>query len=91
MGLPARHCSTVIIAQSAERPPAEAHALPLPTDLDYFDLGGLNHEAAQRLARVRPTTTAQAARIPGITPAAVMTVWAHARVLARRASGAASL
>src|SRR5690606_2310528 len=54
--------------------------LPLPIDLDYFALEGLTRESAERLARVRPTTTSQAARIPGITPAALACVWAHARV-----------
>jgi tRNA uridine 5-carboxymethylaminomethyl modification enzyme len=55
------------------------HDLPLPHDLDYRRLDGLATEAAERLERVRPTSTGQAARIPGITPAAVMTLWAHAR------------
>jgi tRNA uridine 5-carboxymethylaminomethyl modification enzyme len=54
--------------------------LPLATDLDYFALEGLTRESAERLARVRPTSTSQAARIPGITPAALACVWAHARV-----------
>ena len=55
--------------------------LPLATDLDYFALEGLTREAAERLARVRPTTTSQAARIPGITPAALACIWAYARCL----------
>jgi tRNA uridine 5-carboxymethylaminomethyl modification enzyme len=59
--------------------------LPLPADLDYFGLSGLAREAAERLDRVRPATTGQAARVPGMTPAALMTVWAHARASARRA------
>jgi tRNA uridine 5-carboxymethylaminomethyl modification enzyme len=53
--------------------------LPLPPDLDYRRLPGLSIEAAERLAAVRPTSTGQAARVPGITPAAVTCVWAHAR------------
>jgi tRNA uridine 5-carboxymethylaminomethyl modification enzyme len=53
--------------------------LPLPAELDYRALSGLTREAAERLDRVRPTSTGQAARIPGITPAAVMCLWAHAR------------
>ncbi|HVI01570.1 MAG TPA: tRNA uridine-5-carboxymethylaminomethyl(34) synthesis enzyme MnmG, partial [Enhygromyxa sp.] len=59
--------------------------LPLPIDLDYFALEGLTRESAERLARVRPTTTSQAARIPGITPAALACVWAHARVSRQQA------
>ncbi|HWB75254.1 MAG TPA: tRNA uridine-5-carboxymethylaminomethyl(34) synthesis enzyme MnmG [Nannocystaceae bacterium] len=62
----------------------DASDLPLPTDLDYRNLAGLSRECAERLATVRPTSTAQAARIPGITPAAIVTVWAHARARMRR-------
>lgn len=58
--------------------------LPLPTDLSYAQMPGLSNEAAQRLAEVRPVSVSQAARIPGVTPAAVLTVWAHARNLQRR-------
>lgn len=63
----------------------EASDLPLPVDVDYRALPGLSLEAAQRLATVRPTSVAQASRIPGVTPAAVLTVWAHARNLRREA------
>ncbi len=55
--------------------------LPLAADLDYAALEGLSNEAKQRLADVCPTSTAQASRIPGITPAALMCLWAHARRL----------
>jgi tRNA uridine 5-carboxymethylaminomethyl modification enzyme len=62
-----------------ERMRGAADDLPLPLDLDYATLRGLTHEAVQRLAVVRPRSVGQAARIPGITPAAVMCVWAWAR------------
>ena len=62
----------------------QAGNIRLPAELDYFALDGLTREAAERLARVRPTSTHQAARIPGITPAALACVWAHARTLTRR-------
>ena len=65
--------------QRAEIERMRGEGLPLPTDLDYFALAGLSNEAAERLRRVRPTSTAQAARIPGITPAALACLWAHAR------------
>jgi tRNA uridine 5-carboxymethylaminomethyl modification enzyme len=61
--------------------------LPLPMDLDYGAVPGLSTEAAQRLEAVRPTSTGQAARIQGMTPAAVTTLWAHARRLRSRAAG----
>ena len=64
----------------------EAADLPIDPDTDYTRLGGLTTEAAERLARVRPTSTGQVARIPGITPAALMCVWTHARAAQRRAA-----
>ena len=45
--------------------------LRLPADIDYALVRGLSNEARQRLAQVRPETLGQAARIPGLTPAAV--------------------
>lgn len=63
--------------------------LPLSIDLDYDTLPGLSLEARQRLAAVRPASTGQASRIPGITPAALVCLWAHARNLQRQRQGAA--
>jgi tRNA uridine 5-carboxymethylaminomethyl modification enzyme len=45
--------------------------LRLPADIDYAEVGGLSNEARQCLHAVRPQTLGQAARIPGLTPAAV--------------------
>jgi tRNA uridine 5-carboxymethylaminomethyl modification enzyme len=45
--------------------------LRLPADIDYAVVGGLSNEARQRLSEVRPETLGQAARIPGLTPAAL--------------------
>ena len=41
------------------------------------DVGGLSNEARQRLREVRPETLGQAARIPGLTPAAVSLLLVH--------------
>ena len=54
-------------------------ALILPDDLDYARVHGLSTEAAQKLGRIRPTTLGQAARIDGVTPAALTLVLAHVR------------
>ena len=43
----------------------------LPDDMDYAKVGGLSNEARQSLNSVRPQTLGQAARIPGLTPAAL--------------------
>ncbi len=53
--------------------------LPIPPDLDFFALPGLCREAAERLEAVRPATTGQARRIPGLSPAALACLWAHVR------------
>ena len=65
-------------------------ALRLPEDLDYADVGSLSTEARQRLERVRPETLGAAARMPGITPAAISAVLRHMqnRSKQRRAAGA---
>ncbi len=84
--LQARARSEQLYAGYVERMRAEVSRLrgdgadlPLPATLDYATLPGLSNEAAQRLAAVRPSSTGQASRIPGITPAAVMCLWAWAR------------
>ena len=46
-------------------------ALALPDDLDYGRVGSLSAEAREKLAAARPATLGAAARIPGITPAAL--------------------
>jgi tRNA uridine 5-carboxymethylaminomethyl modification enzyme len=53
--------------------------LSLPDDLDYSQIHGLSTEAAQKLGRIRPATLGQAARIDGVTPAALTLVLAHVR------------
>jgi tRNA uridine 5-carboxymethylaminomethyl modification enzyme len=51
----------------------------LPADLDYAAVGGLSNEARQKLVDVRPETLGQAARIPGLTPAALSLLLVHLR------------
>jgi tRNA uridine 5-carboxymethylaminomethyl modification enzyme len=54
-------------------------ALVLPADLDLDAIRGLSHEVRARLAQVRPPTIGAAARLPGMTPAALMLLYRHAR------------
>jgi len=49
----------------------------LPGDLDYAEVRGLSVEVRQTLARQRPQTIGQAARISGVTPAAVSLLLVH--------------
>jgi tRNA uridine 5-carboxymethylaminomethyl modification enzyme len=57
----------------------------LPDDLDYRRVTGLSHEARQRLAEARPQTLGHAARLPGITPAAVSILLIHLKKRSRAA------
>lgn len=43
----------------------------IPADLDYRSISGLTSEVREKLERFRPDTLGQAARIQGITPAAI--------------------
>ncbi len=57
-------------------------ALAIPGDLDIDAIGGLSAEARQALAEARPGTLAAAARLPGLTPAALTALLVHIRGLA---------
>jgi len=46
--------------------------LHLPTGLDYAKVGSLSNEMQQKLTEHRPQTLGAAARIPGVTPAALV-------------------
>ena len=49
----------------------------LPEALDYANVRGLSIEARQKLTRHRPATLGQAARLSGITPAAISLLLVH--------------
>jgi tRNA uridine 5-carboxymethylaminomethyl modification enzyme len=51
----------------------------LPASLDYGAVIGLSNEVRQKLERIRPTTLGQAARIEGVTAAALTLVLAHVK------------
>ncbi|WP_295881499.1 tRNA uridine-5-carboxymethylaminomethyl(34) synthesis enzyme MnmG [uncultured Thiohalocapsa sp.] len=52
-------------------------ARTLPADFDYGNVRGLSAEVREKFQRVRPATVGQAARIPGVTPAAVSLLLIH--------------
>ncbi len=51
--------------------------LRIPEGLDYRDVRGLSTEVQQKLAAGRPETLGQAARISGVTPAAISLLLVH--------------
>jgi len=55
--------------QRAERT-RRMERVPIPADFE-FQRPGVSNEVAEKLSRLRPTNLAAAARIPGITPAAL--------------------
>ncbi len=53
----------------------------LPPDMQYQGLPGLSNEVVEKLNRVRPRSLGQAARISGITPAAISVLQVHLKQL----------
>lgn len=54
-------------------------ALSLPPELDYRQVGSLSTEMCTKLSQHRPETLGAAARIPGVTPAALVALLRHVR------------
>jgi tRNA uridine 5-carboxymethylaminomethyl modification enzyme len=66
-------------------------AVALPANLDFGTIAGLSNEIRIKLDTVRPATLGHAARIEGITPAALTLLAAHARGPRSRVRRAAAL
>lgn len=58
---------------------SRAHDTVIPPDLDYRAMPGLSTELVLKFERLRPKTVADAERIEGMTPAALILVLAHCR------------
>jgi len=54
-------------------------ALAIPDDLDFDAIPGLSTEVRGKLRQARPSTLGQAARISGVTPAALTVLLGHVR------------
>ncbi len=54
-------------------------ALELPLDIDYSNIPSLSTEVRLKLAHARPATLGAAARISGVTPAALTVLLAHVK------------
>lgn len=50
---------------------AKNDTLIIPVDFNYTAVSGFSNEITEKLTQVRPGTLGQAARIPGVTPAAI--------------------
>ena len=59
--------------------PARTRRSSCPADLDFDAISGLSNELREKLRRVRPATLGQAARIDGMTPAALALLLASAQ------------
>lgn len=49
-------------------------ALAIPDDLNYDQIGSLSNEVKQKLIQAQPATLGAASRIPGVTPAAIVSL-----------------
>ncbi|MFN3943601.1 MAG: tRNA uridine-5-carboxymethylaminomethyl(34) synthesis enzyme MnmG [Allosphingosinicella sp.] len=54
-------------------------AVRIPASLDYASVPGLSSEMVERLSLARPATLGAAARVRGVTPAALAAILVHAR------------
>lgn len=60
--------------------------LSLPDDLDYATVGSLSAEIRLKLTNARPATLGAAARIPGMTPAALTALLGHVKKMKKSAA-----
>jgi len=61
-------------------------AIRIPSDFDYSGIPSLSAEVRQKLVQHRPATLAQAGRIEGVTPAALLTLLARLKTRRDRKS-----
>jgi tRNA uridine 5-carboxymethylaminomethyl modification enzyme len=63
--------------EEAARKLAHWEARSIPENFDYDGVPGLSHEVRQKLKEVRPVSLGQAARLSGVTPAALALLMVH--------------
>ncbi len=77
--------SGYISRQKEEIARARRHeSTALPADFDYQQIRGLSCEVQEKLQRIQPATLGQAARIPGMTPAAISILLVHLKKQLRK-------
>ena len=57
--------------------------IELPEDFSYKGLPGLSNEVVEKLSTIQPRSLGQAARISGVTPAAIAVLQVHLKRLGR--------
>jgi tRNA uridine 5-carboxymethylaminomethyl modification enzyme len=70
--------------EQVQRDASAAH-VALPETFDYLAVPALSFEVRQILSRHRPDTIGRAARLPGVTPAAISLLLVHLKRLRRQA------
>jgi len=67
-----------ITRQKSEIERLQRHEMTeLPDELDYKDVRGLSNEVREKLQQAKPNSLGQAARISGVTPAAISLLLVH--------------
>ena len=66
-------------------------AASVPSGLDFRKIPGLTREAVEKLEKGRPKTIGEAARIPGVTPAAVSSLSLYLEIMRKKAGRAPSV
>ena len=57
--------------------------IKIPEDINYSEIAGLTKEVVQKLSKAKPITLGHAARLEGITPAAVTAIMVHLEKIKR--------
>ena len=77
--------------QEDEIAQVKAHEqMPLAAEFDYGAISGLSSELKEKLGQRRPASIAEAARVPGVTPAALSLLLVHAKRDAGNGAAASS-
>lgn len=84
------HYAPYLKRQEGELRDLHSHqAMRLASDLDYRAIAGLSNEMVERLSAAQPDSMAAAARVRGITPAALTAILMHAKRRSAAATKAA--
>ncbi len=58
----------------------------IPKNIHFEDISGFTREVVEKLQRVRPKTIGDAKKIPGMTPAAILNLHIHIKLLQKKKS-----